>query len=76
MPYAGDRFHLEGAELKTIRPPYDSFKNYQQTFFDPKAWAAAVDFFARNDPLYDAFSLCTNVLDYSALARLVRRAYN
>ena len=76
MPYAGDRFYIEGGELKTIRPPYDSFKSYQQTFFDPKAWAAAVDFFARNDPLYDAFSFRANVLDYSVLARLVRRAYN
>jgi hypothetical protein len=76
MPYTGDRFHLEGGQLKVIHPPYDSFEAYERTFFDPKAWPQAVDFFAKNDPIYDAFSFLANALDRSALARLLRRAYN
>ncbi len=76
MPYVGDRFYLEGGQLKVIHPPYNSFEKYEQTFFDPKAWSETVDFFAENDPLYDSFSFRASLLDRSSLARLVRRAHN
>ncbi|QGN56142.1 hypothetical protein [Novosphingobium sp. Gsoil 351] len=76
MPYTGDRFVVRDGELKVIHPPYDSFEEYQRTLTNPAAWSRAVDFFARNDPLFDSISFRSNLLDHSALARLARRAYN
>lgn len=76
MPYTGDRFAVSDGELKVIHPPYDSFEEYQRTLSNPIAWSRAVDFFAKNDPLFDPISFRSNVLDHSALARLARRAYN
>ena len=76
MPYTGDRFYIKGGQLEVIHPPYDSFETYERTFFDLKVWSQAVNFFAKNDPIYDAFSFLASTLDRSALARLVRRAYN
>jgi hypothetical protein len=76
MPYVGDRFYLKGGQLKAILAPYDSFEQYEQRFFNPKAWSETVDFFAKNDPLYDSFAFRASLLDRSSLVRLARRAYN
>jgi hypothetical protein len=74
--YVGDCFYLEGGQLKVIHAPYDSFEQYKQTFFNPTPWPAPVDFFAKNDPLYDSFIFGASLLDRSSLVRFARRAYN
>lgn len=76
MPYAADRFYLADGKLKVVHPPYNSFEGFQRTFADAKAWPRAVDFFARNDPLFDSLSFRSSPFDRSALLRLARRAFN
>lgn len=76
MPYTGDRFIVTDGGLKVIHPPYDSFEEYQRTLTNSAAWSRAVDFFAKNDPLFNPISFRSSLLDHSALARLARRAYN
>jgi hypothetical protein len=75
MPYTSDRFYVDGDQLAVIHPPYTSFQQYVDTFDDPVKWSAACDFFAKYDPMYNAFIMHANVLDHSSLFRLVRRAY-
>jgi hypothetical protein len=74
-PYTSDRFYLDKDHLQIVHPPFDSFKQYVQTFYDPTKWEAARNVFARSDPLYNGFLFRTNVLDHSSLFRLIRRAY-
>jgi hypothetical protein len=75
MPYTADRFYVEGDRLRVIHPPYTSFDQYAKTFYNPMAWSAALEFFAKNDPLYDSFAVRASILDHSALWRLLRRAH-
>jgi hypothetical protein len=74
-PYTSDRFYLDGNEMKVVNPPYDSFQQYVSTFYDPKKWSQALQVFAKYDTMYSYFMMHQNVLDHSALFRLVRRAY-
>ena len=69
-------FHLEGNRLEVIHPPYASFDQYVKTFYDPAAWSAALRFFVENDPFYDSFVEHANILDHSALLRLLRRGHD
>jgi len=75
IPYTADRFYVENANLRVIHPPYTSFEEYVDTFYHPSRFAAALDFFAKNDSMYNHFIMETNALDHSSLFRLVRRAY-
>jgi len=75
MPYTADRFYLDGDKLRTIHPPYTSFEQYIEAFYDPAKWSAARDYFATYDSMYNSFMVRANFLDYSSLFRLVRRAY-
>jgi hypothetical protein len=75
MPYTGDRFYLDGDHLRTINPPYASFDQYVKAFYNPTQWSAALEFFAKNDPLYHSFVVRENILDHSSLWRLFHRAY-
>ncbi len=75
MPYTADRFVLNGDQLGVIHPPYTSFDQYVATLFNHDKWAAARDFFAKNDPVYNPLIFRANIFDHSALVRLVRRAY-
>jgi hypothetical protein len=76
IPYTADRFYVEGDRLKVIHAPYTSFDQYVKMFYDRAAWSAALDFFAKNDPLYRSFSVRANILDHSSLWRLYRRAHS
>jgi hypothetical protein len=75
MPYTSDRFYLENDELHVTKPPYTSFDEYRDAFFDPQKWAPVRAFLARYDTMYDPFLLQASILDHSSLLRLVRRAY-
>ncbi len=75
MPYTADRFYLDGNRLQVIHPPYKSFEQYVDAFYDPIKWSAARSFFAENDFMYNSFVVRANILDHSSLFRLVRRAY-
>jgi hypothetical protein len=75
MPYTADRFYLDGDRLEVIHPPYTSFEQYVNTFYDPIKWSAARSFFAENDLMYNSFVVRASILDHSSLFRLIRRAY-
>jgi hypothetical protein len=75
MPYTEDRFYLEDNQLKIVHPPYTSFEKYVEAFGDPAKWSALRGLFSRYDTMYNAFIMRANILDHSALFRLVRRAY-
>src|ERR1039458_2946758 len=75
MPYTADRFLLDAGELKVVPPPYASFDQYVQTFYNDKKWSEALRVFVKYDSMYDAFIVRANILDHSAFFRLLRRAY-
>jgi hypothetical protein len=75
MPYTADRFYVENAQLRVIHPPYTSFEQYVETFYDPAKWSAALDLFAKNDSMYNSLIVRASIFDHSSLYRLVRRAY-
>ncbi|HZS53656.1 MAG TPA: hypothetical protein VFA65_04580 [Bryobacteraceae bacterium] len=74
-PYTADRFLLDGNKLRVIQPPYTSFDSYVETLDDPQKWSMAREFFSKHDPFYNSWVFRENLLDYSSLFRLVRRAY-
>jgi hypothetical protein len=75
MPYTADRFYVENAQLRVIHPPYTSFAQYVETFYNPSKWSAALDLFAKNDSMYNSLIMRASIFDHSSLYRLVRRAY-
>src|SRR5262249_17814239 len=44
MPYTADRFYVEGDRLEVIHPPYTSFEQYVNAFYDPIKWSEARSF--------------------------------
>jgi hypothetical protein len=75
MPYTTDRFYLEGNQLRVIHPPFTSFDGYVDAFYNPAKWSAIRQMLAKNDTMYNSFIMRANILDYSSLFRLIRRAY-
>jgi hypothetical protein len=75
MPYSMDRFYLDGDYLRVVHPPFTSFEDYVDKFYDPVKWAAVRNQFASDDAMYNSFIMRANILDHSSLLRLVRRAY-
>jgi hypothetical protein len=75
MPYTEDRFYLEDNRLQVIHPSYTSFEQYAEAFSDPARWSVLRSNLAKYDSMYNAFIMHANILDHSALFRLVRRAY-
>ncbi len=75
FPYTADRFVGDGGQIKVIKPPYESFEKYCETISDPQKWEAAVKEMSRDDSTYSAAMFKQDIFDYSAIARLLRRAY-
>ncbi len=75
MPYTADRFYVNNGTLSVVHPPYTSFEQYRVAFADPAKRAAALNFIAANDTMYDDFLVRKTALDNSSLFRLIRRAY-
>ena len=51
IPYTADRFIIDNGKLKEIKPPYASFKNYVDHFYNAKKWDRALKMFRK----YDSF---------------------
>ena len=75
MPYTSDRFYFRGSDLGVVHPPYESFRQYVEAFYNQSKWRAALNVFAKYDTMYSSFMMDKNVLDHSSLFRLIRRAY-
>ena len=75
MPYTADRFAEGSSGLTTIAPPYESFEDYCDAFYDPLKWQVVRNRLQKSDPLFSSIIMETNLLDHSAIIRLLRRAY-
>lgn len=75
MPYTADHFYLDNGKLAVNYPPYASFEQYVQTFYNRPKWDASLESFARHDSMYNSLIMKSSPLDHSSLYRLVRRAY-
>ena len=74
FPYTGDRLS-DGGGLRVAHPPFASFDQYVETFYNPARWKETLRFLADNDTMYDPLIMHTSPLDRSALYRLALRAY-
>jgi hypothetical protein len=75
MPHTADSFDFDGNQLHVIHPPYTSFEQYVNTFYNTSKWSDALNFFGKYDTMYNSFIMRANILDHSSLFRLIRRAY-
>jgi hypothetical protein len=75
IPYTADRFYLKNGKLAVQSPPYMSFEQYVQTFYDRAKWDASIESFAQHDSMYKSLIMKSSLFDHSSLYRLVRRAY-
>jgi hypothetical protein len=75
IPYTADRFYLNNGKLAVHSPPYMSFEQYVQSFYDRAKWDASLESFAQHDSMYNSLIMKSSLFDHSSLYRLVRRAY-
>lgn len=75
-PFTFPAYYLENGQLKSISPSITSFNDLQMAKQDPKRWQEFVNQLRENDKFYDSFVFNRNFLDYSATARLIRRAWS
>ena len=75
-PYTYPRFYAENGTLRRgTPPPFMTWRDYRETFFDSSKWEKYRKWLATNDGFYDPIVFHETILDYSAFIRLIRRAY-
>lgn len=74
-PYTYPRFFLSGDSLRYVLPPFVSFKEYLDYFYDSDKWANYLKWMQKYDKYYDPWLFRKTFLDNSSLFRLLRRAY-
>lgn len=74
-PYTFPRYTVKGDKVNAVWPPFYDSKNYVKYFFDKAKWKQYRAWLAKNDKYYNPILFKKSILDYSALFRLVRRAY-
>lgn len=74
-PFTFPRYNLENNKLKKTWPVIDSIQDLISTQQNPQLWEEFVMQLKKNDFYYDEFSFRENILDNSALVRLLRRAW-
>lgn len=75
-PYTFPRYRIKNNELAAEYPPFLDAKGFIEFYFDEKKWEDYRKWLAENDKWYDSLIFKESVLDYSALIRLLRRAYS
>jgi hypothetical protein len=74
-PYTFPRFYFENGALKSVPPPFVSFQEYQECFFNPAKWKDYIEWLRKYDKYYDPLLFRRTFLDGSSLFRMLRRAY-
>lgn len=74
-PHFYPKFVLSDSRLSRIDPPVSSLAEFRRTLGDATAWERLVAFLAAHDDFYDRWSFGSDPLDYSIMARLIRRAW-
>jgi hypothetical protein len=74
-PYTFPRYYVENGALKTIFPPFLSLRGFREYRSDPVKWREYREWLSRYDEFYDPFLFKKGLSDYSAILRILRRAY-
>lgn len=74
-PFTFPKYYLEQNRLKAIWPKIDSLEGLRFAKQDETKWQAFVTQLQNNDNFYNTFSFQQNLLDSSAIARMIRRAW-
>ncbi len=74
-PYTFPKYKAEAGQLQAIQPQIQSLEQLRQAMQNPQQWDAFVNQLETNDRFFNSFTFEQNVLDHSALFRLLRRAW-
>ena len=74
-PFTFPKYYLEQNRLKAIWPKIDSLEGLRFAKQDEAKWQAFVTQLQNHDNFYNQFSFQQNLLDSSAIARMIRRAW-
>ncbi len=73
-PFTYPRYHVVDGQLQAIAPPFDDLAGLRRVLRDDAAFASFRAALAENDAGFNPLVFDQDVLDYSLLGRLVRRA--
>lgn len=74
-PYTFPRYYVENGDLRAIRPPFLSLQGFKHYRNDGAKWGEYRQWLSRYDKFYDPLLFTQNLADYSAIFRIIRRAY-
>jgi hypothetical protein len=74
-PYTFPKYKLENGHLAAIQPEVRSLAELRTTLSQPQQRDAYVDQLRTNDQFFDSFVFDKNILDHSAIVRMIRRAW-
>lgn len=74
-PYTYPRFFLSNSALKYVMPPFISFKDYIEYFYNLEKWKAYIKWLREYDKFYNPMLFKKTILDNSSIFRMLRRAY-
>ena len=74
-PYTFPKYKLENGQLAAIRPEVSSLAELRTTLSQPQQRDAYVNQLRTNDQFFDSFVFEKNILDASAIVRMIRRAW-
>ena len=74
-PYTFPRYYIEKEGLKAVYPPFMSLVGYKEYKNDKNKWREYQQWLDKHDEFYDPFIFKKGLADYSALLRVIRRAY-
>jgi hypothetical protein len=74
-PYMFPKYKLENGELQPIKPKIQSLSQFRTALSNPQQRDALVDQLRANDQFFDSFVFEKNLLDSSAIVRMLRRAW-
>jgi hypothetical protein len=74
-PYTFPRYRVENGKLRQKYPPFFTEEGFLEYFSDRNKWQEYRNWLAENDKFYNAFLFTNSPTDYSALFRVIRRAY-
>lgn len=73
--YTYPRFYVDGDELQSIQPLIGSVSEMRTAAADPAAWGQFVEQLRDHDGYYSPVSFRQGPVDYSAIGRVLRRAW-
>lgn len=74
-PYSYPRYMLQDGKLKAIMPKVGTLAQLRAAFYDPPHWNDYIKQLQEHDEFYNSFLFHHNLLDRSAIIRMMRRAF-